>query len=513
MTAQAAIGWAVETLVAATLLMLLVLALRAPVRRAFGPGVAYALWLLPVLRMALPPLPPALRLFDRGPIGASIPPGTVSLGYPVATIPAVPQGWGMADVPGLVVLLWLAGAIAFFTWHVVRHARFCRRVLASGRGYDVAEGQVRVFETAAASGPLAFGVWRRYVAFPRDFAERYDAQERTLALAHELGHHARGDLLANWIALGVLACHWFNPIAWRAFRAFRADQEMACDAMVLARAAPGVRHAYGRAIVKSAHGGAVSAACHLHTVNELKGRLKMLSKHRSLSPFRRAAGGAGIAGVALAALGLTASGTQAAETLRTRVSRSTGIDIAGIVLPSPQLLQASPVAPAVPAAPASPAAPVAPAPGAAPAAVVAPAAPATPATFAGPVRVNAQRIEMADGNVTEGRCGGEGEPGAFVINRRQGDRTMMVVCADRIETLTQSAAASAAQAAGAAAGSIDVAAIRNNALTAAISGLRGTRATLAANPDLTAVQRSEALAGVDASIAEIEKEMASPVEN
>ena len=51
------IGWALETFVATTLLMLLVLAIRAPVRKAFGPGVGYALWLLPVLRMALPPLP------------------------------------------------------------------------------------------------------------------------------------------------------------------------------------------------------------------------------------------------------------------------------------------------------------------------------------------------------------------------------------------------------------------------------------------------------------------------
>ena len=95
-----------------------------------------------------------------------------------------------------------------------------------------------MIETDAATGPLAFGVLAHYVAFPRDFAERYDAAERELALAHELGHHARGDLLANWAALVVLALHWFNPLAWRAFRAFRADQEMANDARVLAGRAP-----------------------------------------------------------------------------------------------------------------------------------------------------------------------------------------------------------------------------------------------------------------------------------
>ena len=55
------IGWVAETLIASTLLMALVLGLRGPVRRAFGPGVAYLLWLLPLLRMALPPLPASWR--------------------------------------------------------------------------------------------------------------------------------------------------------------------------------------------------------------------------------------------------------------------------------------------------------------------------------------------------------------------------------------------------------------------------------------------------------------------
>ena len=501
------IGWAVETLIASTLLMLLVLALRAPTRRAFGPGVAYALWLLPALRMVLPPLPSPLRLVETSPIGAPIPPGTLMLMQPVAMIPSVPQGWGMADVPGLAVLFWFAGGAFFFCWHVVRHAQFCRRVLASGRGYDVAQGKVRVFETDAASGPLAFGVWRRYVAFPRDFAERYDDQERTLALAHELGHHARGDLLANWIALAVLACHWFNPIAWRAFRAFRADQEMACDAMVLARARPGVRYAYGRAIVKSAHGGAVSAACHLHTVNEIKGRLKMLSKHRSVSPFRRVAGSAGIAGIALGALGLTASGTHAAETLRTRVTHTTGIDITRIELPTPHLLQAS--APTPPSSPTAPGAPLPPAPPAAPG--VPPVPPAPPAP---PVVVTAHRDASAE-PVIEGNCGNEGHPGAYVINRRQGDRTVMVVCNDRINATVQAATASGAQATAAAASAqaaanIDVAAIQRNALTGALAGLRGTRVTLATNPNLSAEDRKEALAGIDESIAELEHQIAHP---
>ncbi|MBA4041849.1 MAG: peptidase M56, partial [Sphingobium sp.] len=51
------IGWAIEGLIASTLLMLAVLMLRGPVRRSFGAGIAYALWVLPVARLLLPPMP------------------------------------------------------------------------------------------------------------------------------------------------------------------------------------------------------------------------------------------------------------------------------------------------------------------------------------------------------------------------------------------------------------------------------------------------------------------------
>ena len=68
------IGWAIEALIASTLLMVAVLLVRAPVRRVFGPQVAYALWALPALRLILPPLPqfPAWRAAAAPAIGDTI---------------------------------------------------------------------------------------------------------------------------------------------------------------------------------------------------------------------------------------------------------------------------------------------------------------------------------------------------------------------------------------------------------------------------------------------------------
>ncbi|MDQ2892062.1 MAG: M56 family metallopeptidase, partial [Pseudomonadota bacterium] len=324
---SALVGWAVEALIASTLLMALVLLLRAFVRRQFGAQIAYALWALPLLRLLLPPLPSAWRAIAT-PISRAGETITVLVIDPAGIAAAAPTTTPAAAFPSLglvLAALWAAGAAVFLIWHVARHSRFRRRMLGSAAALDVV-GAIRVIESDAAPGPVAFGVMRRYVAFPRDFADRYDADERALALAHEIGHHQRGDLAANWIALGVLALHWFNPVAWRAFGAFRADQEMANDARVLAGRSAIDRHSYACAIVKAAHGGVVSAACHLHTINDLKGRLRMLT---TLRPSRRrfAAGGTIVAALVVAGLGLTASGTSAASAITTRVGDAVGVDL------------------------------------------------------------------------------------------------------------------------------------------------------------------------------------------
>ncbi|WP_419724210.1 M56 family metallopeptidase [Sphingomonas sp. HT-1] len=545
------IGWWIETLLASTLLMLLVLVLRAPVRKAFGLQIAYALWVLPAVRMLLPPLPgqwqlsqwlaPLTRSAEEGPgvvmgvMNPAVLPSTIDQGavleidlsaagqHVPAALVAPTQAPGGPSIVLLLLGLWAIGALLFVTYHLIAHRRFCRHLLSRARvDRTVAQGRVRVIETDAAHGPLAFGIFRKYVAFPRDFSERYDEVERDLALAHELGHHLRGDLIANWAALIVLAAHWFNPVAWRAFRAFRADQEMACDALVLAGRAQALRHAYGRAIVKSAHGGAVSAACHLHTINDVKGRLRMLSIHRKLSPTRIGAGLAGITTVSLAALALTASGTQAAERIRDTVDAA----MAAQDVPVPPV---PPVAPAAPAAPATPAVPAAPAPRGAPAAPDAPAAPAGPAMPAPPappappaaeghrqvyrisetrdgkqikkiiyVQRDGQRREvnlpdmaelrMRIPEIRDGKCG-KGD-GSTVEHRTEGTKKVTIICSDRIASMTVHAQKMA---------SLN----KDMAMHSALMSLQHARRTIEAQQNLSDAQRAEALSEIDQALAEL----------
>lgn len=515
------IAWAVETLIASTLLMLLVLVVRRPLREALGPRLAYWLWALPLLRMVLPPLPGnrqwsalfAPFLSEAGghdvAMGVmatdTLPPDIAAHAPLTLTVPGDISAsvLGPTDMPGgapiltLIVALWALGAIGFLVWHVLRHRHFCRAMVAQSRHERIlAQGRVRMIETNAATGPLAFGLWRKYVAFPGDFSERYDAQERDLALAHELGHHLRGDLYANWAALIVLACHWFNPIAWRAFRAFRADQEMACDALVLAGRAGSLRHAYGRAIVKSAHGGAVSAACHLHTINDVKGRLKMLARTKGVSRRRMAMGGAGMAVLAMAGLGLTASGSSAAENLRTSVNSMTTTESH----PGEE-----------PIAPVAPAAPVAPVPAvqaeAAPQSVEPPLAPQAPAVPDNDLEgaMADMRASMEDMKAglkdiprTEERDCGAGTQ-AVETTRENGKVVRILVCRDRIARIASEAGAAKVQAMQ----------HKKVALAAAMQGLVAARASLAENDALSAKTRAEAVAGIDSGIADLRRQQAS----
>ncbi|VXC76572.1 M56 family metallopeptidase [Sphingomonas sp. AX6] len=527
------IAWAIETLVATTLLMLLVLAIRNPVRRAFGPNVAYALWLLPVLRMVMPPLPATVPDHGIAPLSDASQQMLYYVVEPLAETPAVYiTGEG---VPWALILLtgWAIGAGGFIAYHLISHRRFCANVRRQARATDwMADGRVEVIESDVAHGPLAFGIFRKTVAFPRDFAERYDDVERDLALAHELGHHARGDLIANWVALVMLGLHWFNPVAWKAFRAFRADQEMACDALVLSGREPSLRHAYGLAIVKSAHGGAVSAACHLHTINDLKGRLKMMLDNQKRSRGRVLGGTAATAAIGFVALGLTASGTHAAETVRTTVEDKIGMKLADVTLPSLAPL----VAQEVPAAPEPVEAPLP----RKPRTADAPEAPTEPRLFMKKEGIGIYRGERdgreivirsredmdpaeldrilaraersrIDGEklaadlekrikIVEGKCGpGEGAIRPGLTPMADGKR-VTIICTDRIEKLAADASERGAH-------------DRVLALSSARMGrdmarmsLRNARRAIEAQADLSAEQRAQALAGVDQAMAELESQ-------
>jgi beta-lactamase regulating signal transducer with metallopeptidase domain len=301
-------AWA-DTLVTTGLLVLLILIVRKPFARHFGPRLTYALWAVPALRLVLPPLPFADPVVVM-PAPAAEMAVMVPVGLPVAApAPVAEPLWSLAELVPFFFALWAAGMIAVLVTAMVSHQRFRRAVLDEAVELEPT-GKIRLVMSDAVDGPVAFGLWQRYVAVPHDFFARYVAEERALAIDHELSHHRHGDLWANSAALVLLAAQWFNPFAWRAIRAFRFDQEAACDARVLTMTGCEERRErtarYATAIVKAAVGPRLSLAAPMAVHDNLQERLTMLTQG-DISKKRGLVGRLLIGGATLAVLGATAT--------------------------------------------------------------------------------------------------------------------------------------------------------------------------------------------------------------
>ncbi|WP_237438191.1 M56 family metallopeptidase [Alteraurantiacibacter buctensis] len=306
--------WLVDTFIWTGALIALVLVLRRPVARHFGPQVAYALWALPLLRLLLPPLVlPASMAPAQNFSGAAM-----AADMPVAAMPI--SAASLEAAPGsafdwtlLLAALWLGGAFLLLGWRYAQYQAMRADLLSDARPVGEA-GRVRLVETPAVRAPVAFGVFDKVVALPPGFMAQPDRAARDLAIAHELAHHRGHDLLANIAAQPLLALHWFNPLAWAGWRAMRRDQEAACDARVIAGCDRDERVTYARVIAGYATGRPMGLAAPM--AGPLKGEKSIIHRLRTLtmadvSAARRKWGLGAIAGSALLALPLTASITYA----------------------------------------------------------------------------------------------------------------------------------------------------------------------------------------------------------
>ncbi|MBK8066252.1 MAG: TonB family protein [Rhodanobacteraceae bacterium] len=262
--------WLLRCGLVLSLALLLVWSLRHPLRRWCGARVAYGLWLLPPAALVAALLPAPVRVVSWAPlasIGEFAAPGAA----------AAEAGWRFAD---LAPALWAAGVLVALAWHWLAQRRF----LAALRLRNC-EGVAR---SAAVAAPMAIGLLRPRIVLPEDFEARYPPEAQALMLAHERAHLAAGDLPAQALATLVACACWPNPLAWWALRAFRHDQELACDARLL-ESRPAQRRPYADALLQAQLAGERLPAplgCHWPTGHPLKERIAML-KHLPHTRLRR----------------------------------------------------------------------------------------------------------------------------------------------------------------------------------------------------------------------------------
>lgn len=285
----------------AGILVLLVLALQWLFRRQLTPRWRCALWLLVAGRLLLPfslssstsvfNLLPRATPFELPVAGNSLPARDTSAFAPsqpistgshepgetagnaalakersgpalMSSAPAqAASGWSWA---GCFFAIWLAGVVvlgAHVTFSSFRLWRHCAQLPPLPRAWT--SGVLRecgerlklrtlpaILESREIGSPALQGLFRPRLLLPKGFTVQFSEPEQRFVFLHELAHVKRHDLLMNWIIVLLQILHWFNPLVWFGFARWRAERELACDAMALEAAGEGRNKEYGRTILR-----------------------------------------------------------------------------------------------------------------------------------------------------------------------------------------------------------------------------------------------------------------------
>lgn len=333
-----------ETSVMAAVMVCLVWAFRAAFAKKVKPMVMAALWLAVLMRLCVPfilespvhtniSLPPVLAVPSGS--AAEVPvidpalvsDAAVSGSYPVAhdiadagmakPVPVPPVGPTIAEtidayISGITIwdvlaAAWVAGAAGVLLWNIQRAMMFKRRLKKGGEVTDSAiletmeahkkalgiKRRVRVWECGCVETPSIFGYFRPYLLLPEGFIKSTGPDRIGHVLLHELCHIRRRDILTGYLWLIAKALHWFNLLAWAAYRMYRDDAELCCDAMVVRYLGDGGQYAYSQTLIdvvrtSARRGSAIAAASLCENQRRLKERVvRMLNPGKRLGAFSR----------------------------------------------------------------------------------------------------------------------------------------------------------------------------------------------------------------------------------
>ncbi|HKR78012.1 MAG TPA: M56 family metallopeptidase, partial [Rhodanobacter sp.] len=257
-------------------------AIAAPQRNASDPAATRAIAIGAGGHHAIAPL-------AASPAATPVPNATASTNHA--------PGWLAAHWRTALVAAWLLLLLAQLPL-LIREYTHAWRLRRAAQAVADADLQMRCARQARALGlrhapavlaspdiasPQVSGSWRPVVLWPARATLR--AEEAALALAHELAHLKRGDLLLGWVPALATRLLCFHPLLRWAMREYALNREAACDALAIEqqRAAP---QDYGRLLLQLGvahplHAGLAGAS---PTFHNLKRRLTMLQQTPTAMP-------------------------------------------------------------------------------------------------------------------------------------------------------------------------------------------------------------------------------------
>jgi|GEM_PF-515417 len=299
-------AWALSASWQICLLVVLV-ALLAFVTRKLSPRWRYALWLLVIVKVFIPPSLGIMwgvgnwgivpirnqahfiiqkRFQSEKPVQAVLPgeqpqnksaskttplsqensivPGTHAPSSQIEqqTASSLKQG-GFVTITGILFLGWLLGLLVLVSFVLFRYIRLSRILKQAG---IIDEGPLRVelerlslmlgkenppdiVLSDQVSSPFLFGIFHPRIVLPANLPESLSMDEIRHVLLHELVHWKRKDLFVGWLQVASQLVFWFHPFVWLANQRVRHERECACDeaAVSLGKLPP---KKYGEALLK-----------------------------------------------------------------------------------------------------------------------------------------------------------------------------------------------------------------------------------------------------------------------
>ena len=254
----------VNSLLPLTILLSLMLLIRQPLRKSMDANTVYNLWLVIPLSLVLYflPLPwQNLSWLSINELTAIESKTSLMQRYLVTPSQSISQQLSLDNLLGLwLSSTWVLGFTLLISYWSITQYNYRKALklvfLTDGKHQQqISESSASKLLLAQSShihSPILIGLFKQVLVIPEDFETLYSSEQQQLIISHEMCHFSQHHMWTNQLALMLLALFWFNPLAWRAYAAFRQDQEHSCDQVVLARKHTQSRIQYCKALVLAA---------------------------------------------------------------------------------------------------------------------------------------------------------------------------------------------------------------------------------------------------------------------
>ena len=190
-----------------------------------------------------------------------------------AAITAAPLPWYARLTPWhALAAVWAVGVLVLAVRAVAGYIRLKRSVALACKGPDGCYGG------ACVAAPFTLGILRPRIYLP----DSLQGAARRAVLMHEQTHIRRRDPLVKPLFYAVAALHWFNPLAWLAFREFERDMEAACDEAAVCCCPLAERSAYCESLLQFALQGRSTPGSLAFGQGSVKARIVHLLQYRRL---------------------------------------------------------------------------------------------------------------------------------------------------------------------------------------------------------------------------------------